>query len=117
SVLCRHDQLPVFTAVGVLHSPFSPCSTRNMPSPASHAGSKPRKRKNRNRCPVVAGRSGVGVAGPIGGPHLESVATEGQAAIALGARAGCESTPVELAGEGATGLGGREAEARAAADA
>src|SRR5439155_664036 len=64
--------------------------------------------------PGVAGRRRVGVAGRIGGAHLESVAAVGQTAIALRAHAGCEGTRVELAGEAAAGLGGREAEARAA---
>src|SRR6266850_78422 len=62
----------------------------------------------------MAGRRRVGVAGRIGGAYLEAVAAVGQSAIALGTRAGCEGTRVELAGEGAAGLGGREAEARAA---
>src|SRR6266516_2017856 len=61
--------------------------------------------------PGVAGWRRVGVAGRIGRPYLEVVAAVGQAAIALGARAGCEGTRVELAGEAAAGLGGREAEA------
>src|SRR5205807_8038511 len=64
--------------------------------------------------PGVARRRRVGVAGRIGGAHLESVAAVGQTAIALRARAGCEGTRVELAGEAAARLGGREAEARAA---
>src|SRR2546422_8970267 len=41
----------------------------------------------------------------------------GQAAVALRGRAGCEGTSVELAGEGAVGLSGREAESGAAAGA
>src|SRR5882762_7519404 len=73
------------------------------------------KPKNRNHYPGIAGRRRVGVAGPIGGAHLESVGAECQAAIAPGTRAGCEGTPVELAGEGAARFGGREAEARAPA--
>src|SRR5205807_3236152 len=68
-------------------------------------------------CPGVARRRRVGVAGRIGGAYLESVAAVGQAAIALRAHAGCEGTRVELASEAAAGLGGREAEARAAAGA
>src|SRR2546425_504032 len=64
--------------------------------------------------PGVAGRRRVGVAGRIGRAHLEAVAAVGQAAIALRAQAGCEGTRVELTGEGAAGLGGGEAEARAA---
>src|SRR5206468_3280946 len=64
--------------------------------------------------PGVAGRRRVGVAGRIGGAYLEAVAAVGQAAIALRAHAGCEGTRVELTGEAAAGLGGREAEAGAA---
>src|SRR5205807_6875569 len=45
------------------------------------------------------------------------MAAVAQAAIALRARAGCEGTRVELASEAAARLGGREAEARAAAGA
>src|SRR3989454_1627451 len=67
--------------------------------------------------PGVAGRRRVGVAGRIGGAHLEAVAAVGQAAIALRAYAGCEGTRVELTGEAAARLRGREAEARTAAGA
>src|SRR5205823_1678688 len=86
---------------------------------AGGAGSWRRGRDGRVRRrgihrPGVAGRRRVGVAGRIGGAHLESVAAVGQAAIALRARAGCEGTRVELAGEAAVRLRGREAEARAA---
>src|SRR6266850_1426111 len=65
----------------------------------------------------MAGRRRVGVAGRIGGAYLEAMAAVGQSAIALGTRAGCEGTRVEPAGEAAARLGGREAEARAAAGA
>src|SRR5882672_1014771 len=75
------------------------------------------KPKNRNHHPGIAGWRRVGVAGRIGGAYLEAVVAEGQAAIALRARAGCEGTPVEPAGEAAARFGGREAEARAPADA
>src|SRR5207247_724857 len=64
--------------------------------------------------PGIAGRRRVGVAGRIGGAYLEAVAAVGQAAIALRARAGCEGTRVEPAGEGAAGLGGGEAERKGA---
>src|SRR5207245_7046133 len=64
--------------------------------------------------PGVARRRRVGVAGRIGRAYLEAVAAVGQAAVALRADAGCEGTRVELAGEAAAGLGGGEAEARAA---
>src|SRR5260370_42443 len=57
---------------------------------------------------------GAAVEGGIGGAYLEAVAAVGQAAIALRARARCKGTRVELAGESAAGLGGGEAEARAA---
>src|SRR5712691_10290040 len=64
--------------------------------------------------PGVASWRRVGVAGRIGGAYLEAVAAVGQSAIALRAHAGCEGTRVELAGEAAAGLRGREAETRAA---
>src|SRR5207245_9668429 len=74
------------------------------------------RRRGIHRPGVARGRR-VGVAGRIGGAYLEAVAAVGQAAIALRARAGCEGTRIELAGEGAARLRGSEAQARAAAGA
>src|SRR5207237_4725989 len=90
---------------------------------ARRAGTAARRRRGRNgrvrwrgvHRPGEARRRRVGVAGRIGRPYLEAVAAVGQTAIALGAYAGSKGTRGELAGEAAAGLGGREAEARAAA--
>src|SRR5688572_13688964 len=54
----------------------------------------------------------VRVASRIGGPDGEGVRAVGEAAVALGARAGREAAAVELAGESGAGLARGEGEAR-----
>ncbi len=60
--------------------------------------------------PGEAGRGSIGVAGAVGGSHLEGVAAVPQGGVSLRAGAGAEAAAVQLALEGCAGLAG-EAEA------